>query len=102
MAKVLEESRISIVWSIRMIGKDRKQRNTETEVKVLRDHWGIFCMSVTGRKKDRHQMDARNIKGKAILTKVSQTIAGGFFTSRARKLSTKELMLLNCGVGEDS
>ena len=47
-------------------------------------------------------MDARNIKGKAILTKVSQTIAGGFFTSRARKLSTKELMLLNCGVGEDS
>ena len=46
-------------------------------------------------------MDARNIKGKAILTKVSQTIAGGFFTSRARKLSTKELMLLNCGVGED-
>ena len=38
-------------------------------------------------------MDARNIKGKAILTKVSQTIAGGFFNSRARNLSAKELML---------
>jgi len=35
-------------------------------VKVLRDHWGIFCMSVTGRKKDRHEIDASNIKGKAI------------------------------------
>ena len=59
-------------------------------------------MAVTGWKKERHEMDARNIKGKAILIKDSQTIAGGFFTSKARKLSAKELMLLNCGVGEDS
>ena len=38
-------------------------------------------------------MDARNIKGKAILTKVSQTIAGGFFNRRDRNLSAKEFML---------
>ena len=72
-------------------GKGQKiKKNWNRSEKVLRDHWGIFCMSVTGRKKDRHEMDARNIKGKAILTKVSQTIAGGFFTSKARKLSAKD------------